>query len=487
MITQLTPTKIQLDLTDPQITLVKQALTYTNKTAEGAYQRFKKNRWYAGSHGEEAFYEELDRLKGEIKQCLLFDDLTVYSGLGHTLAKLLGTTIDSKVVYPEPKALPWVKVPEYELYYYQKESVKRLLEVKHGGVELATGLGKSYIILHLIKALGLKTLVLAPSTSIADQLYSSFVYHFGSKRVGKCYDSKKDAKKLITVALPQTLVRLDPTSETYENLSKIDVFIADESHLCPAKTLADVCFGLGADAPYRFFFSATQMRNDGQDMLLDAITGPIVYRMSLKEGVDGGFLAKPIFKMVTVGSVGSCSSAEPNDQTRHHLYYNPKVNETAAFLANNFVEVLNHPVLILVEEIEQFSKLLPYLKHEVGFAHGPLGANKKLIPEKYWESEPNDLVKRFNDGKLPILIGTSCISTGTDIKAVKTMIYLQGGRSEIQIKQAIGRGTRVIKGIKTECNVFDFDVYSNDVTHRHANARREIYNDLYGPIEEVSL
>lgn len=481
------PSFIDLNITDDtEYRKVKEELTFTNKTAEQLYRRFRKNRWYLKANGEEAFYEELERLKSQVKQCLLFEDGTTYSGLANRLTKLTGKKLTNTIVYPEPKLVPWVNTPKNTMYYYQKEALEALLKAKHGGVEIATGLGKTTIILNLVKELGLPTIVMAPSTSIAEQLFESFTYHFGPKRVGKCYGSKRDFKKLITIALPQTLINLEPKSEEYKKLSLTKVFVADESHLCPANTLTEVCFGLVKQAPYRFFFSATQIRNDGKDLLLEAITGPIVYRMSLKEGVDQKFLSKPIFKMVKVNSNVQTYKTDPNDLTRAHLYYNPIVIQQAAFLANNFVKQFNHQVLILIDEIEQFTKLLPYLEHKAEFAHGPLGNNKTKVPEQYWDTKPNDLVERFNNNEFPILIGTSCISTGTDIRSVQTLIYLQGGKSEIQTTQAVGRATRKTP-TKNSCNVIDFDVVNDEVCHRHALERTEIYNGLYPPVEELTL
>lgn len=490
IITKVSPTKLKLDLTtEEQITKVKSVLTFTDKAAKQALERFKKNKWFIRAKGEEAFYNEIEKLKAQVKQCLLLeepDGLYCYSGLEDLITKTLQESCCSEVEYPEEKLLPWENSPKFELHYFQKESVELLLQAKHAGVEIATGLGKSAIITHLVKRLGLKTLVMAPSSSIAEQLYENLVYHFGKKKVGKCFGGKKEYKKLITVALPQTLIQLEQDSEEYIELSKSEVCCFDESHTFAAKTLAEVCFGVASKAPYRFFFSATQMRNDGKDLLLEAITGKIVYTMTAKQGVDEGFIAKPIFKMVRTTCDTEKYSEDPNELTRHYLYYNPKVIKQAAELANNFVQHLNHQVLILVDEVEQFSKLLPFFKFKAEFAHGPLGENKKKVPEAYWESRPNELVEKFNNKEIQILVGTSAVAVGTDFRTVRTIIYLMGGKSEIQVKQAIGRGTRKVED-KTFCNFIDFDVENCPTTHRHANARAEIYDDVYGPVEYLTL
>jgi superfamily II DNA or RNA helicase len=64
------------------------------------------------------------------------------------------------------------------------------------------------------------------------------------------------------------------------------------------------------------------------------------------------------------------------------------------------------------------------------------------------------------------------------------MIYLMGGKSEIQVKQAVGRCTRKVPG-KDNCMVIDFDVVNIESQHRHAQTRKLIYEDIYGPVAEI--
>jgi superfamily II DNA or RNA helicase len=270
--------------------------------------------------------------------------------------------------------------------------------------------------------------------------------------------------------------------------------------------LAKVCTGLLAAAPYRFFFSGTQMRNDGLDLLLKAITGDIVYTMTVEQGVDQGWLARPLFRMITIK--GSCNFQHPdaNEMTRAHLYYEPTVCSKAAEIANLMVES-GRKVVILVKELEQFSWVRNWLRHEAKFAHGGVTktvyaegqedipveerkikkeGNDRLVPKEFWDSDPSELVEAFDAGEFPILVGTSCITTGTDIQNVGAIIYLQGGKSEIQVRQAVGRGTRKPPG-KIDCYFIDFDVINADVTHRHALERAEIYKGIYPDFEEFPL
>jgi superfamily II DNA or RNA helicase len=473
------------DFEDP-FDQIKESLIYTDKAAQFAYTRFKNSpakRWM----DSDKFEARVAELKAEIKKSLLFQDdrgFYTYSGLSSYLSKKTGIAVESTVKYPPAKSLAWDNIPKFNMHPYQKSSLENLLATRHAGVELGTGLGKSFIILHLLRSLGLKAVVMTPATSISNQLYNQFVKAFGKKYVGAFFDGKKESKKLITVANAQSLTKVEEGTPHWTNLSSAQVFIADESHQCPANTLEKVCLGVAAKAPYRFFFSATQMRNDGRALVLEGITGPIVYSKTVQEGVDEGYLAKPKFRIVEIPSPSTFDSKDANALSRKHLYYNPVVAEKIGKLVNSAADA-GMPVLVLIEEVEQFTKLLPYLRHTVGFAHGPLNEdNRPLVPEQFWTSDPQALVESFNSGKLPVLVGTSCISTGTDILTVKFLVYWQGGKSEIQVKQAIGRGTRKCPG-KTECTVVDIDVVNIPTVHNQAVARRAIYADLYPDIKTV--
>jgi superfamily II DNA or RNA helicase len=490
MLTIDTPTTVRLE-EHLATSALQRFLSYTDKSAEFTYRKARKSQYLAIRMGE-SYGDYLMELKSQINKSLLFEDekgLFTYSGLGGYLANHLHDTLVDTVPVPESGSIPWFNTPKHTPYPFQVIAWDKLASARHGAVEIGTGLGKSFIIELLVKHYGLKTVIMCPSKSIANQLYHGLSRDFGIRYVGKFFDGKKESKKLFVVAVDKSLSLVKEGSDHWKNLSAAKVFIADESHLCPASTLAKICFGLMKESPLRFFFSGTQMRNDGADLLLEGITGPVVFQMTVREGVDQGYLAKPLFTMVGMESPVNFSSDDPNELTRAHLYYNPKVNQVAGMLANKSYKE-SGPVLILVEEVEQLSHLLPFLREEVAFAHGGLTKdNRDKVPEKYWQSDPTKLVEAFNDGEIPILVGTSCISTGTDILTNKTTIYLQGGKSEIQIRQGpVGRSTRLhTPSGKTECMIYDFDITSVPTLHRHAEARTAIYTDVYDPPEYIEL
>jgi superfamily II DNA or RNA helicase len=468
---------------------LRAGLSYINKSKNFQAQRFKNTgRNYLD---EEDFQERLRVLQEEAKVCLLTEDQEfwyTHSGLVKYVQEKTKLPVKINFSYPEPKLLAWHKAPDHKDRHYQTEACENLLNIKHGSVSMGTGLGKSHIIALLTKSLGLKTVIMAPSASITEQLYEQFVLAFGSKNVGAFFGGKKKSDKLITIATAQSLTRVKEDSKDWESFSKTEVFIADESHLCPAETLANVCFGLLAKAPYRFFFSATQIRGDGAGVLLDGIIGPNVYTMTVKEGVAGGWLANPVVRMYSVKSNGDLLCDDPNDMTRHHVLYNPNITKSVGDICNSAMK-LGLQTIVLIDEVEQFTKLLPYLKYEVSFAHGTLTENKSKVPTEFHDSNTKQQVKDFNEGKIKLLVGTSCISTGTDTRPVKVLVYWKGGRSQVDLLQGVGRGTRVVPG-KKDFKVIDFFVeqpesIKNFVPFRHSLERLEVYRSISDSVKIV--
>lgn len=513
---------------------LKKALTFTDKGVDFELQKTKTSiKRFTGflkaklieNWGQEKYDDVVAELEAKVavltaerKKCLLFKDergLWTYSGFAYRLAAAGGCNVRRSYFIPAPADnIPYANPPKHQDRPYQVLAHDLMLAnnaVGPCGIELPTGAGKSTVIRNVLKTLALDAVIMAPSLSIAGQLYDDLVYYFGKRYVGMFGDGKKQFDKKFVVGIDDSLAKVEPGSPAWMALSRKSVFFADESHLTPAKSLQKVCFGLMKGAQWRFFCSATQMRNDGKDLVLDGITGRIVLTKTLRELVDAGYLAKPVFKVVKVMSYAGINSPDANRMTRAHLYYNPIVSRVAADLANKFVEQMRRPVVILVEELEQFRELLPHFKHAVRFAHGPLSKDtRKLVPcfkgapcvEEtgdvcaFHSDKPKALVEMFNRGELPILVGTSCIATGTDIQVAEAGIYLMGGKSEIKLKQGVGRETRGgFNGTvmnpwtgkqKIDCIHVDFKVLDPGAKpddrwtpERHSDVRDEIYADLY--------
>jgi superfamily II DNA or RNA helicase len=110
--------------------------------------------------------------------------------------------------------------------------------------------------------------------------------------------------------------------------------------------------------------------------------------------------------------------------------------------------------------------------------------------------DPSESVEKFNKGETMVLIGTSCISVGTNIYPVHNCVNWVGGASEVRTKQgAVGRSIRLgeqnpwAKNCteKKSVTIWDFNVFDNFVMSRHLNDRIAFYEESGAEIKRITL
>jgi superfamily II DNA or RNA helicase len=459
-------------------------ITYQIKQLK-EYRKQGEQHWYIRKNGLDFLDEQIRQLeKQEFKSLIkrVGNDYTIAAGYLHKFINKYPGDVVKKFTYPEPKGVAWAHAPKHPVRPYQAEAARKLIEEKHASVSISTGLGKSRLAFEIIHTLGLKTVIVTPSVNIAEQFLREAEYLFGKGKVGQFYRGKKVSNKLITIAVSKSLTLVEENDEHYKNLVTSSVLCFDESHTAPAETLERVCNGLLSDVPYRFFFSGTQIRGDGLEIVLDGIIGPIVHTMDVREGVDGGYLTKPRFFSFDVKSYANFSSFDPIKLNRVHLHDNPAVYRHAAALIRASINK-GRRVVVLIEEIPQFVEVRKHLKDiDIRFAHGGGTDHKSILEEQFHKSNPLKLVDQFDAGEFPVLVGTSVIGTGTDIKSVGIIIDIVGGKAETRIRQNVGRGTRLFEG-KEDFLYIDYSVVNIPILKKQGDVRRKIFDDIYGPVD----
>jgi len=295
------------------------------------------------------------------------------------------------------------------------------------------------------------------------------------------------------------LVNVKPDTAEWEFFSKLECVMVDESHTFGAETLETICYGVLNDIPYRFFLSGTQTRGDGTEKLLQSIIGETVYSLTTKEAVEGGYICPHDFRIVEI------ESSNPNyvvqdvlEMKRVHFLKNKNIASFIAKLANAEATTRRRQTLVLVEELEQIAMLLPMLKVPTAIAHSEKKLDR-LQTLGLTKVDTSESVEKFNKGEALVLIGTSCISTGTNIYPVHNSINWQGGASEIKTKQgSVGRSVRLDSANpwasfarncvpKDKATIWDFHVYDVDIMSRHLQLRLEYYGDSGSEIRFIKL
>jgi superfamily II DNA or RNA helicase len=482
-----TPVRANVFLEPEELEIVGKLLSYVHTGAAQQYRRHQQNfRWK--NSDPRGWKDHGEMLRAKINHTLLFQDPDGQRWVRPGSLPYLGVSpadVKNLVSYPEPRLVPWSKPLPFSLYGYQKSSVDSLIASKHANVQIATGGGKSAIILSIAKKLGLRTVVVVPSASIFGEIKKQFEHHLGKARVGYIGDGKKRTGKQFMVCISKSLCNLKPGTADYQHIADADVVISDESHLNAAETLEAVFHGLLGAVPYRFFLSGTQTRGDGTEKLLQAIIGKTVHQLSTADAIAGGYICDHEFVVVPVALDSRYPvSGDPIKVKRNQFLKNANIATFVSRLCQaNASQGLQ--TLVLVDEVHQAIALAKLLNTSFACATGP-GSRKDLGNAGVSYVSPDDAVEAFNKGDVRVLIGTGCISTGTNIYPTHATVNWQGGASEVKTKQgAVGRSVRILENSKyaelhkpkPKSVIYDFKVAGVEVLERHLKTRLEYYAD----------
>lgn len=491
------PTKAEFVGSDQELSELKADLTYTNTAAQHLVKRHYQSVYFKRQNPD-GWQQRLEELQKDVKHTLVFQEgknFYIRPGSIPTLGVSV-ENVDNLINYPKPKAVAWHNKLPFALYDYQQDSVKKLIEEKHGNVELCTGAGKSAILLALCRETGFRTAIIAPSKSIFEELCEKFEHHFGKGMIGKFGNGKKVLGKRFTICIADSIANIVRGSKEWEFFSSLEAFAADESHTWGADSLDTICHGVLGAVPCRWFMSGTQTRGDGAEKLLFSIIGRTVHTLSTKEAIEGGFIGNHDFTIVSLESSNpSFYSKDALEMKRMHFLGNKNIAAFAAKLANASATTHRKQTLVLVEELSQIALLLPHLKVPIAIAHAEK-KKERLEELGMVKSDPTAAVEAFNKGEAMVLIGTSCISTGTNIFANHNTVNWVGGSSEIKTKQgAVGRSVRKWSANpwkdkiepKEICKIYDFDVWDIQTMKNHLQHRISFYEDSGTPIKYIKL
>lgn len=329
-------------------------------------------------------------------------------------------------------------------YLNQGRAVAACLERSRGTIEMVTGYGKSITMACLINELKLKTLIIVPNLQLKQQLTENFKKYFGSL-------------KHITIK------NID--SSDLDSHTDYDCLIIDESHHVAAKTYTNLNKKAWNKIYYRFFFTGTPFRNKTEEqMLMQSISGDIIYRVGYDEAVKEGAIV-PVEAYYQ-----EMDRKDTDGYTYSEVYSDLVVNNTPrnAHIASllNDLTLAKASGLCLVKEINH-GRLLSKLTG-VPFVCGVDNNSKALIDQ-------------FNKGGTCLIGTTGILGEGCDTRPTEYVIIASLGKSKPQFMQMVGRGLRKHPG-KTSCKVIIFKDKSHKWTTSHFNEQVKVLKEEYGVI-----
>lgn len=371
--------------------------------------------------------------------------------------------IDLRQSPGETAILRWNN-PPWEPRYYQKEMIELGIKSGRGVFEAAVGSGKSLVMAYLIKRISCTSLVIVPSVALSGQLYRDFSEWFGSGNV-ELLDAQKIRKtkrpKAISIVTVQSLGSLVKTGEFATFAKHIDAVYVDEVHHAGASTYTNLLKDL-EHVYYRYGFSGTFLRNDSKTLEMWSFLSNVLYQFPAHRAIQEGYLTP-----VTVYMHGMRSGMKKNYQKEYDLAYcaNAKLLEKISTLIESYP---GQQILILVNKKDKCGLVI----HEYLNA---LGINNSYISGDNSKDEINGTIRAFNDKAVQVLIGSSVVGEGIDVRSTDHLFMCQGGKSEITMVQAAGRVLRLYEG-KTHAYIHDFRFEGTKYMIKHADEREEIYS-----------
>lgn len=321
---------------------------------------------------------------------------------------------------------------------YQIEAVERFLENKIGNIQIPTGGGKTLISAEITRRISKPTLFVVNRTILLHQTRKEYEKLFQTK-IGIIGDGCCEIQP-ITVTTIQSINRQSKNQEVQKYLQEVNLVIFDESHFCAAESF--MRFGiLIPNAIYRLGLSATVRRDDGKDLLISAVTGPIIYDVPAWVIEQEGIIIQPKCYFIENKEI------EPIQEYHESYFFNivrgDKRNETIKQICEVFKD---KKILIVVGRIEHGQILSTILPSSM-LVNGII--NKKERRQKIEEFETLDS---------NILIGTNSIfATGYNNPAIDIIINAGANAGFNLTIQTVGRVMRACaEKNKTEAIFIDF-------------------------------
>ena len=366
---------------------------------------------------------------------------------------------------------------------YQQAGVKHALANRKSVLLSPTASGKSLMIYLAIRHFleenqDQKVLVVVPTTSLVEQMYSDFG-DYSSTDVWNAEDEchriysgreKFDLNKRVIITTWQSIYKLKaPWFKDY------GMVIGDEAHNFKAKSLTAIMEKC-VNAEYRIGTTGTLDGTQTHQLVLEGLFGPVHKVTTTKELMDSDDLAKLDIQILLLKYKEEyckvVSKLKYADELDFIVRYEPRNN----FISNLACDLKGN-TLILFQFVEKHGKPLhDILKKKVSkdrklfYVSGETDVDTRENIRAITEKEENAIIVAS--------IGT--FSTGINIKKLHNLIFASPSKSQIRVLQSIGRGLRK-SGDDINTTVYDIadDLHWNskkNYTLNHAGDRIQIYS-----------
>ena len=376
---------------------------------------------------------------------------------------------------------------------YQIEAAWKIVKFRYSVSEIATSSGKtliSFMIFAFLKSQGYirKFLMIVPSTNLVIQGTEDFE-DYGIDKIGSKIQQIGGGSKMregcdVVIGTFQSLVKKD--KEYFEEFDAVFIDEAHHTNSTSIKKIMSNCMHTG----WRFGLTGTLTKRGSADHLtIQQYLGPVLVEISPDFLFRNNYATPVAIKVVILDWL----SPEYKDKLAELKSSSEKMEGNDLYNLERKLVISNKARLnYIVDFINKTSKnslvLFQSVKDEYGrnIWNGirETNATKEAF---YVDGDTNEQLReeyksRMETGENKVLIATyGTFSTGISINNLHNIFLVESYKSEVLIKQSLGRGMRKMEG-KEKVNIIDFvDDFSTagykNYLMKHSEARISIYRN----------
>ena len=334
-----------------------------------------------------------------------------------------------------------------------------------------TASGKSLIIYLLARWYeSNRVLILVPTTSLVEQMYSDFIdYGYLEAKMQKIYQGhSREITKEVTISTWQSLYKMP--RKFFEQFGCI---LGDEVHLFKAKSLTNIMNKMHM-TQYRHGFTGTLDGMQTHRLVLEGLFGSVNKVVSTKELMDKKTLAKLNIQCIVLQYPDKDKKFMKDQSYQDEVDLLVRDTRRNKFIIN-LTTHLKGNTLLLFQFVEKHGAvlydMLKDLDRKVFYVHGGTDTQTRENIREITEKEKSAI----------IVASYGTFSTGINIRNLHNVVFSSPSKSRIRVLQSIGRGLR--QGTdKSTATLFDIaDDLSwkskQNFTLRHFMERINIYNE----------
>ena len=340
-----------------------------------------------------------------------------------------------------------------------------------------TGSGKSliqYLILRYLQGKGYKKgLLIVPTTSLVEQMYSDFEsYGYdASKYAHRQYSGKdKHTDKFLTITTWQSIYKNSP-----DYFEQFDFVLGDEAHQFKAKSFVTIMTAL-KNATYRIGCTGTIDGTLTHKLVLEGLFGPLYQTTSTAKLIENKQLADFRIKCLVLKHPDEACKLSKGWDYQAEINYIVSSKSRNEFIRNLALSVEGNS-LILFNLVEKHGKqLYKLIKEKSGNRHVffVYGGTDVEVREQV-----RSITEKENGAIIVASYGT--FSTGINIRNLHNVIFASPSKSRVRNLQSIGRGLRLGDN-KTEAVLYDiaddFRIGKHvNFTLKHFGERVKMYDE----------